>query len=74
MPSPQQLGQLVQSAKDWTLAHLNSSTQAATLLLSAWNEFDEGHFIGCVLPEFGGCERLQAIGAVLKPAKAALAL
>jgi hypothetical protein len=37
-------------------------------LLSAWNEYDEGHWIGAVLPEYGGNARLDAIAGVLRPA------
>lgn len=28
----------------------------------------QGHYIGAVLPEYGGNARLEAIGAVLRPA------
>ena len=31
------------------------------------SEYDEGHFIGAVLPQFGGNARLEAIGKVLNP-------
>jgi hypothetical protein len=58
------MGALVQSAANWTASH-QSANPVGLHLLSAWNEFDEGHFIGPVLAEFGGASRLEAIGKVI---------
>lgn len=35
--------------------------EANVLMLSAWNEHDEGHWIAPALPQYGGAEKLQAI-------------
>lgn len=67
-PTPQELGAFVARAAAWTDAN-PSANPAGVHLLSAWNEYDEGHWIGAVLPQFGGNARLEAIGSVLKPAK-----
>lgn len=67
MPTPEQMGALVQRAWAWSAAHPDANP-AQLHLLSAWNEYDEGHFIGPVLPEFGGASRLEGIGSVLRPA------
>lgn len=68
-PTPAQLGAFVQRAASWTERNA-AANPARVHLLSAWNEFDEGHWIGAVLPEFGGNARLEAIGAVLRLRKA----
>ena len=31
------------------------------MMLSAWNEHDEGHWIAPALAQYGGAEKLQAI-------------
>ncbi len=31
------------------------------MLLSAWNEHDEGHWIAPALPKYGGAEKLEAV-------------
>ncbi len=64
MPTPDQMGALVKSAAEWSIAHPDSNP-AGVHLLSAWNEFDEGHFIAPVLEEFGGAARLEGIGRVI---------
>ena len=64
MPTPAEMGAFVASALNWTLAH-PAANPAKVHLLSAWNEFDEGHFIGPTLLD--GAARLEAIGAVLRP-------
>jgi hypothetical protein len=66
-PTPTQLATFVARAKAWTIANPDANP-ASVHLLSAWDEFDEGHWIGAVLPEFGGNARLDAIASVLKPA------
>jgi hypothetical protein len=64
-PSPSELASFVQLADSYINNHTNSiPTRVA--LLSAWNEYDEGHWIGAVLPDFGGNARLEAIGSVLQ--------
>jgi hypothetical protein len=67
-PTPQQLGDFVARAAAWTASNPGANP-AGVHLLSAWNEYDEGHWIGAVLPQFGGNARLEAIGNVLKPTK-----
>lgn len=64
MPTPAQMGALVKSAAEWSIAHPEANPTGVHLL-SAWNEFDEGHFIGPVLEQFGGAARLEGIGRVL---------
>lgn len=70
MPQPEELAAFVQSAVDWDAAHA-AANPARVAVLSAMNEYDEGHYIGAVLPQYGGNARLEAIGRVLKPAAAA---
>jgi len=66
MPTPAQLGAAVADALAWQAA--NAASNVANVgLLSAWNEYDEGHWIAPTLGAFGGDERLRAIAAVLNP-------
>ena len=37
------------------------ATEANMLMLSAWNEHDEGHWIEPTLEKFGGAEKLEAV-------------
>jgi hypothetical protein len=63
-PTPSELASFVQLADSYINNHTDSiPTRVA--LLSAWNEYDEGHWIGAVLPQFGGNARLDAIASVL---------
>lgn len=64
-PTPAQLAAFVARAAAWT-ARNPGANPARVHLLSAWNEYDEGHWIGAVLPQFGGNARLEAIASVLK--------
>jgi len=64
MPNPAEMSNLVQAAVDWTRNNPRVNP-AGVHLLSAWNEFDEGHFFGPVLPQYGGSSRLESVGAVL---------
>jgi len=42
--------------------HDNPETaEVNMMLLSAWNEYDEGHFVAPVLDKYGGAEKLEAI-------------
>jgi hypothetical protein len=74
--------------KDPTMAELEShvtdgldfvaanpaTAEANMVLLSAWNEYDEGHWIAPVLDKYGGAEKLQAVKrAIDKSVSAALA-
>jgi hypothetical protein len=70
MPTPAQLGASFQDALAWQATHGAASNIAGVGLASAWNEYDEGHFVAPVLPQYGGDERLRAIAAVLRPAGA----
>ena len=64
-PSPDELAAFVQLTDSYINNH-SSSIPSRVALLSAFNEYDEGHWIGAVLPEFGGNARLEAIGKVLQ--------
>ena len=66
MPAPDELGAFVGAAVAWDAAHA-AANPARLALLSAWNEYDEGHWVAPVLPQFGGNARLEAIGRVLRP-------
>ncbi len=66
MPTPDQLAAFVASGQTWVQQH-PSSVPTAVGLISAWNELDEGHWICATLPQYGGNDRLVAIGKVLRP-------
>ena len=38
-----------------------ASAEANMMILSAWNEHDEGHWIEPALAKYGGAEKLEAI-------------
>ena len=38
-----------------------STAEANMVILSAWNEYDEGHYIAPVLEKYGGAQKLEAI-------------
>ena len=38
-----------------------ATAEANMMLLSAWNEYDEGHWVAPVLDKYGGAEKLEAI-------------
>lgn len=44
----------------WVMANPKSA-ETNTMLLSAWNEHDEGHWIEPALSQYGGAEKLEAI-------------
>ena len=71
-PTPEELGALAAAAAAWTRAHAVANPTGCHLL-SAINEYDEGHWIGAVRPEFGGNARLEAIGSALRTEAAAAA-
>ena len=66
-PTPQELASFVALADAYMTDNV-AAVPTGVALLSAWNEYDEGHWIGAVLPEYGGNARLDAIAGVLKPA------
>jgi hypothetical protein len=66
MPTPAQLGNLTAAAVRFVQDNAPGPTASGLLLISAWNEFDEGHYVAPMLPADGGSERLDAIGAALK--------
>ena len=37
------------------------AAEARVMMLSAWNEHDEGHWIAPALEKYGGAEKLQAV-------------
>ena len=64
-PTPQELETHLQAALDWGWRH-PCAARAQTILIYAWNEFDEG---GWLAPSFWpdqGTERIEAIQHVLK--------
>jgi hypothetical protein len=44
------------------------AAEAETVMISAWNEHDEGHWIEPALDAFGGAEKLQAIHSAIRAA------
>ena len=45
--------------------------EANMVLLSAWNEYDEGHWVAPVLDKYGGAEKLEAIKRAIDKASSA---
>lgn len=81
MPTPAELGNLTAAAVQFVAANANATSSASScdggdsggcgptcsglVLISAWNEFDEGHYVAPLLPQDGGSERLDAIAQAL---------
>ena len=47
-----------------------AAAEANMMLLSAWNEHDEGHWIAPALEKYGGAEKLEAIKKAIDKAAA----
>ena len=45
------------------------AAETGLMLLSAWNEHDEGHWIEPALPQYGGAEKLEAIKRAIDEAQ-----
>jgi hypothetical protein len=72
-PTPAELAGLLSAAVNYTQANRAGPCPSGAILISAFNEYAEGHWVGPVLPQYGGNERLEAIGGVLNAAAAAAA-
>ena len=55
---------------EWVKANPKAA-EANMMILSAWNEHDEGHWIAPTLPKYGGAEKLEAIKRAIVRAGAA---
>lgn len=66
-PKPAELATHLKQAITWCREHPEAA-EARTILIYAWNEFDEGGWLCPTLKE--GSARLEAIGRVLKPESA----
>lgn len=64
-PTPTDLYNFTSIAIEWSLKNKNTNP-TQTILISAYNEYAEGHWIGPVFPEYGGKDRLVAIGQAIK--------
>jgi hypothetical protein len=63
-PTMDELTAHTQAGLQWVQAHMTGEEPAAeanAMLLSAWNEHDEGHWIAPALQKYGGAQKLQAI-------------
>lgn len=58
-PTMPQLTQHVADAMNFTVSNVKSATEANTVVISAWDEFDEGHWI-CPSVQ-GGTEKIDAV-------------
>jgi hypothetical protein len=65
---PAEVADAVKAALNWTRANPNTC-RAGTVLVYAWNEYDEGGWLCPTLNSDGtaNTERLQALASVLKP-------
>jgi hypothetical protein len=64
MPTDDELAAHLRSALSWVDAH-RTSARANSVIVYAWNEFDEGGFICPALAAYGGSQRLDTLGALL---------
>jgi len=64
-PTLEQLNNFTTLAIQWSKNNPNVNP-SQTILISAWNEYAEGHWIGPVFPEYGGTDRLVTIGQAIK--------
>ena len=67
VPKPQELAAHVRTAVAWCTAN-SEAAKAQTVLVYAWNEFDEGGWLCPTLSE--GTARLDALRGVLRPSRA----
>ena len=59
-PTMEELENHVTDGLEFVAAHPETA-EANMILLSAWNEYDEGHWVAPVLDKYGGAEKLEAI-------------
>lgn len=71
-PTMQELEDHTLSGLKWVQDNSGAGGAAETnmMLLSAWNEHDEGHWIEPALDKYGGTEKLEAIARALSKADA----
>lgn len=67
-PTMAELGDHVTDGLDFVSKNPQSA-EANMMLLSAWNEHDEGHWIAPALEKYGGAEKLQAIKKAIDQAQ-----
>jgi len=68
-PTMPQLTSHVEDGLKFVAAN-RKSAETNMMILSAWNEYDEGHYIAPVLQKYGGAEKLQAIKKAIDGAEA----
>jgi len=59
-PTMSELENHTLAGMEWVKAN-PAAAEANIMMLSAWNEHDEGHWIAPALPKYGGTEKLEAI-------------
>jgi len=72
-PTMQELEDHTVEGLKWVQDNIKGGSGAAetnTMLLSAWNEHDEGHWIEPALEKYGGAEKLKAISRAIGRAEA----
>lgn len=67
-PTMEELQNHTAAGLQWVAANPNAA-ETGLMLLSAWNEHDEGHWIEPALPQYGGTEKLEAIKRAIEGAK-----
>lgn len=71
-PTMPQLQDHVMDGLEFVHANPNGTAEVNMMILSAWNEYDEGHFVAPVLEKYGGAEKLQAIKRAIDAFNASL--
>ena len=54
---------------EWVSKHSDDAAEANAMMLSAWNEHDEGHWIQPALQKYGGTQKLDAIKKAIDTVK-----
>jgi hypothetical protein len=62
--TPTQIANHIVDAKNWNAANPTVAT-ANTVIVYAWNEFDEGGWLCPNLASYAGAARIMALGSVL---------
>ena len=62
--TPAQIANHITDAKNW-IASNSASSPANTVIVYAWNEFDEGGWLCPNLPQYGGTLKVNAVGNLL---------
>ena len=60
-PTMEELTAHTTAGLEWVTKHSGDAAEANAMLLSAWNEHDEGHWLQPVLEKYGGAQKLDAI-------------